>query len=393
MASTLFTGISELHTVSERGVITNGAVITHNGTIQWVGAANEAPAADQAIDCGGRAVLPGWVDSHTHMIFAGDRSQEFAARMAGEDYAAGGIAVTMNATREAGEHALTELLKQRIRDAHAGGTTTIETKTGYGLDTQSEALAARIAAAHVDDVTFLGAHLVPPGADPDTYLDEVCGPMLDAVAPHAQWIDVFCERGAFNEEQSRRVLCAGQARGLKPRVHGNQLGEGSGVQLAVELGAASVDHVNYINAEDIEALASSNTVATVLPACDLSTRQPLAPARTLIDAGVHLAIASNLNPGTSYTSSMNFCVGTAVLQMHLSLEEAIRAGTSGGARALERHDTGNGLDPHRRPAKGTLVEGAAADLHILCSAHAIDLAYRPGMPMTHQTYRAGRRVA
>ena len=393
MASTLFTGISELHTVSERGVITNGAVITHNGTIQWVGAANEAPAADQAIDCGGRAVLPGWVDSHTHMIFAGDRSQEFAARMAGEDYAAGGIAVTMNATREAGEHALTELLKQRIRDAHAGGTTTIETKTGYGLDTQSEALAARIAAAHVDDVTFLGAHLVPPGADPDTYLDEVCGPMLDAVAPHAQWIDVFCERGAFNEEQSRRVLCAGQARGLKPRVHGNQLGEGSGVQLAVELGAASVDHVNYINAEDIEALASSNTVATVLPACDLSTRQPLAPARTLIDAGAHVAIASNLNPGTSYTSSMNFCVGTAVLQMHLSLEEAIRAGTSGGARALERHDTGNGLDPHRRPAKGTLVEGAAADLHILCSAHAIDLAYRPGMPMTHQTYRAGRRVA
>lgn len=393
MSSTLFTGISELHTVSERGVITNGAVITHNGTIQWVGAANEAPAADQEIDCGGRAMLPGWVDSHTHMIFAGDRSQEFAARMAGEDYAAGGIAVTMNATREAGEHALTELLKQRIRDAHAGGTTTIETKTGYGLDTQSEALAARIAAAHVDDVTFLGAHLVPPGADPDTYLDEVCGPMLDAVAPHAQWIDVFCERGAFNEEQSRRVLRAGQARGLKPRVHGNQLGEGSGVQLAVELGAASVDHVNYINAEDIEALASSNTVATVLPACDLSTRQPLAPARTLIDAGVHLAIASNLNPGTSYTSSMNFCVGTAVLQMHLSLEEAIRAGTSGGARALERHDTGNGLDPHRRPAKGTLVEGAAADLHILCSAHAIDLAYRPGMPMTHQTYRAGRRVA
>lgn len=393
MASTLFTGISELHTVSERGVITNGAVITHNGTIQWVGAAKEAPAADQEIDCEGRAVLPGWVDSHTHMIFAGDRSQEFAARMAGEDYAAGGIAVTMNATREAGEHALTELLKQRIRDAHAGGTTTIETKTGYGLDTQSEALAARIAAAHVDDVTFLGAHLVPPGADPDTYLDEVCGPMLDAVAPHAQWIDVFCERGAFNEEQSRRVLRAGQARGLKPRVHGNQLGEGSGVQLAVELGAASVDHVNYINAEDIEALASSNTVATVLPACDLSTRQPLAPARTLIDAGAHVAIASNLNPGTSYTSSMNFCVGTAVLQMHLTLDEAIRAATAGGARALDRHNVGNGLDPHGRPAKGTLVEGAAADLHVLRSSHAIDLAYRPGMPMSHQTYRAGRRVA
>ena len=393
MSSTLFTGISELHTVSERGVINNGAVIIQDGTIQWVGAANEAPAADQAIDCGGRAVLPGWVDSHTHMIFAGDRSQEFAARMAGEDYAAGGIAVTMNATREAGEHALTELLKQRIRDAHAGGTTTIETKTGYGLDTQSEALAARIAAAHVDDVTFLGAHLVPPGADPDAYLDEVCGPMLDAVAPHARWIDVFCERGAFNEEQSRRVLRAGQARGLKPRVHGNQLGEGSGVQLAVELGAASVDHVNYINDEDIDALANSDTVATVLPACDLSTRQPLAPARTLLDAGVHLAIASNLNPGTSYTSSMNFCVGTAVLQMHLSLEEAIRAGTSGGARALERHDTGNGLDPHGRPAKGTLVEGAVADLHVLRSPHAIDLAYRPGMPMSHQTYRAGRRVA
>ncbi|ATZ07224.1 TPA: imidazolonepropionase [Corynebacterium striatum] len=390
--STLFTGISELRTVSDAGTLNDAALVVTDGTISWVGPADKAPAADDAVDLGGRAVLPGWVDSHTHMIFDGDRSAEFEARMGGGTYQAGGIAVTMDATRSAGEERLEALLIDRIAAAHKGGTTTLETKTGYGLNTESEILAAQVASRHVDDVTFLGAHLVPPGAQAESYLDEVVGPMLDGVAPYVQWIDVFCERGAFDEAQSRRVLAAGIERGLGVRVHGNQLGEGPGVALAVELGAASVDHVNYLSDADVEALASSNTVATMLPACDLSTREPLAPGRRLLDAGATVAIASNLNPGTSYTSSMNFCVTTAVLQQHLSLDEAIRAATYGGAQALRRHDVGGGVDAQGRPAKGTIVEGAAGDLHVLDAPSAIHLAYRPGMPMTWRTYVAGKRA-
>lgn len=390
--STLFTGISELRTVSDAGTLNDAALVVTDGTISWVGPADKAPAADDAVDLGGRAVLPGWVDSHTHMIFDGDRSAEFEARMGGGTYQAGGIAVTMDATRSAGEERLEALLIDRIAAAHKGGTTTLETKTGYGLNTESEILAAQVASRHVDDVTFLGAHLVPPGAQAESYLDEVVGPMLDGVAPYVQWIDVFCERGAFDEAQSRRVLAAGIERGLGVRVHGNQLGEGPGVALAVELGATSVDHVNYLSDADVEALASSNTVATMLPAGDLSTREPLAPGRRLLDAGATVAIASNLNPGTSYTSSMNFCVTTAVLQQRLSLDEAIRAATYGGAQALRRHDVGGGVDAQGRPAKGTIVEGAAGDLHVLDAPSAIHLAYRPGMPMTWRTYVAGKRA-
>ena len=386
---TLFSGISELRTVSERGTLNDAAIIAQSGTIAWVGPASEAPAADEKVDLGGRAVLPGWVDSHTHMVFDGDRSAEFEARISGGSYEAGGIAVTMDATRQAGTDRLDKLVADRVAAGRRGGTTTFETKTGYGLNPESEVEAAKVASRHVDDVTFLGAHLVPPGADAEEYLDEVVGPMLEGVAPYVQWIDVFCERGAFNEEQSRRVLEAGKKLGLGLRVHGNQLGEGPGVALAVELGAASVDHVNHLTDEDVELLANSDTVATMLPACDLSTREPLAPGRTLLDAGATLAIASNLNPGTSYTSSMNYCVTTAVLQQHLSVDEAIHAATTGGATALRRHNVGNGLDPQGRPAKGTIVEGAAADLHVLDAPSAVHLAYRPGMPMSYRTFVAG----
>ncbi|AKV59506.1 imidazolonepropionase [Corynebacterium riegelii] len=393
---TFITGISELRTVSELGTIKGASLLIDADVITWVGPTSEAPAeakdADETVDVGGRAVLPGWVDSHTHMVFDGNRAEEFEARMAGESYAAGGIAVTMEATRSAGEERLDKLVAQRVAAGHAGGTTTFETKTGYGLNVASEAEAARVAARHVDEVTFLGAHLVPPGADADEYIEEVVGPMLDAVKDHVQWIDVFCERGAFNEEQSRHVLEAGKALGLGIRVHGNQLGQGPGVKLAVEMGAASVDHVNYISDEDVALLAGSETVATLLPACDLSTREDLAPARRLVEAGVTIAIASNLNPGTSFTSSMNFCVTTAVLQQYLTLDEAIEAATTGGAKALLRHNVGDGKDPHGRPAKGTLVPGAAADLHILDAENAINLAYRPGMPITWQTWVAGKKV-
>ena len=439
MTSTLLTGISELWTldpalddparpgqVTEEQVLREAALVIEDGRVAWTGPAAEAPAADAAEDLGGRAVLPGWVDSHSHLVFDGDLAAEFEARMAGQAYAAGGIGVTTSATRDASDQRLRGLVRARLAEAAAGGTTTMETKTGYGLTLADELRAARLlgglaAAGELDEVTFLGAHLVPGEYDgrdgrPDAedYVDLVAGEMLAAVAPHVRWIDVFCEEGAFDPEQSARVLRAGAAAGLGLRVHGNQLGRSGGVALAVELGAASVDHLNHLSTGDIEALAATAsrpvaaepaasqpagadapvdgspdrfavdaepTVATVLPACDLSTRAPLAPARELLDAGAVLAIASNCNPGTSYTSAMSFCVATAVLQMRLSLAEAVRAATRGGALALRRGDVGH------------LAVGARADLHVLDAPAAIHLAYRPGMPLTHQVRRRGQRIA
>ncbi len=401
--STLITNIAELMTQdAEQRILRDAAVVIDGERIAWIGAAAGAPAADEAVDAAGRALLPGWVDSHTHLIFAGDRTAEFEARMAGESYSAGGIAVTTGATRAASDFDLTRLALGRVAEAVSQGTTYLETKTGYGLDVDNEARSARIASTVADEVTYLGAHLVPAGSDAEEYTDLVCGPMLAAVRPYVQWADVFCERGAFTEDQSRRVLQACRDAGLGLRVHGNQLGEGPGVQLAVEFGAASVDHVNYLAAADVEALAASwsgweagagspasgsrGTVATCLPACDLSTRQPLAPGRELLDAGVQIALASNCNPGTSYTSSMAFCVTTAVLQMRLSVQEAVRAATYGGALALGR-ETGNDADGER--AVGSIAVGHRADLHLLNAPSATHLAYRPGIPLTHAVWRAG----
>lgn len=385
MTAHLFTGISELHTVDAADtVLHDAALIVDDGRIVWVGTESTAPAADRASDLGGRAVLPGWVDSHTHLVFAGDRSAEFESRMAGATYAAGGIATTVDATRSASDDTLASLVADRVAAARRGGTTTLETKTGYGLTVEEEARHARIAAQHADAVTFLGAHLVPAGRDLDDYTAEVVGPMLTAVRDHVQWIDVFVERGAFDEEHARAVLQAGTAAGLGTKVHGNQLGPGPGVGLAVEVGAASVDHVNFVTDDDVERLAGSwqhwdhqvlggqrGTVATLLPACDLSTRMPLAPARRLIDAGAVVALASNLNPGTSYTSSMNFCVGTAILQQRMTLTEAVRAATAHGALALGlEHDV------------GSIEAGKRANVHVLDAPSAIHLAYRIGMPLT-----------
>jgi imidazolonepropionase len=404
--STLITNIAELMTQdAEHRVLKDAAVVIEGERISWIGPSSAAPAADDSVDAGGRALLPGWVDSHTHLIFAGDRTAEFEARMAGESYSAGGIAVTTGATRETGDFDLTRLALGRVAEAVSQGTTYLETKTGYGLDVENEARSARIASTVADEVTYLGAHLVPAGADADAYTDLVCGPMLAAVRPYVSWADVFCEQGAFNEGQSRRVLQACKEAGLGLRVHGNQLGEGPGVQLAVEFGAASVDHVNYLSAADVDALAGSwsgwqgagnglaaggrGTGATCLPACDLSTRQPLAPGRELLDAGVPVALASNCNPGTSYTSSMAFCVTTAVLQMRLSVHEAVRAATYGGALALHR-EVGNDVDGER--AVGSIAVGHRADLHLLNAPSATHLAYRPGIPLTHAVWRAGVRA-
>jgi len=380
----LVTGIAELTTNdAELGRLADAAVLLDGDRIGWVGPASRAPAADQRVDVAGRAALPGWVDSHTHLVFAGDRTAEFAARMAGQPYTAGGIAVTVQATRAADDAELERGLRRHVAEALAQGTTCLETKTGYGLTVHDELRSARLAARHVDEVTFLGAHLVPPGWDTGAYVDLVCGEMLDAVAPHVRWADVFCEAGAFDAEASRAVLTAAARRGLGLRVHGHQLGPGPGVRLAVELGAASVDHCTHLTGADVDALAGSDTVATLLPACDLSTRQPLPDARALLDAGATVALASNCNPGSSYTSSMAFCVATAVLQMRMSVEEAVWAATRGGARALRR-ESGDG-------AVGVLRPGARADLHVLDAPSVTHLAYRPGVPLTHAVWRAGLR--
>ncbi len=386
MTTELLTGIGELTTNDPQregvtGRIHDAAVVIDDGTIAWVGPASEAPAADRRTDLGGRAVLPGWVDSHTHLIFAGDRSEEFEFRMAGHPYQAGGIRTTVRDTTAASDDELRTALAARRGVARAGGTTWLEVKTGYGLDVEQETRLARLAAEVTPDVTFLGAHVVPPGVDADDYVALVTGDMLAAVRPFVRWIDVFCERGAFDAAQSRAVLEAGKAAGLGLRVHGNQLGEGAGVQLAVELGAAAVDHLNFLSPADIAALGSSSTVATLLPACDLSTRAPFPPARELLAAGATLALASNGNPGTSNTTSMAFCVATAVLQMHLTVEEAVWAATAGGALALRRSDQ-----------IGAVVPGHRADLHAIDAPSVSHFAYRPGMDLTYAVWEGGRRV-
>jgi imidazolonepropionase len=361
----------------ELGIVRDAALVIEDGRVAAVERAGVQ--ADQRLDAAGRCVIPGFVDSHTHLLFAGDRSAEFAARMAGAPYEAGGIAVTTEATRSASDEELRELGRARRAEALAAGITHLEIKSGYGLTVESELRLCQLAAELTDDVTFLGAHLVPPEYEgrADDYVALVCDEMLAACAPHSRWIDVFCERGAFDAEQSRAVLAAGRDAGLGLRVHGNQLGPGDGVVVAVEMGAASVDHCTYLSDDDVEALAGSETVATFLPATDFSTRQPYPDARRAIDAGVSVAIATNTNPGSSYTTSMPFCIALAVRECGMTIDEALAAATRGGARALRRDDVGH------------LAPGARADAVVLDAPSYTHLIYRPGVPLTAAVLTGG----
>ncbi len=386
-ASTAITGIGSLVTNDPSlvsadnplGLITDAAVVTDGGRVAWIGPSSKAPATDNRVDAGGRALLPGFVDSHAHLVFAGDRTAEFAARMSGRPYTAGGIRTTVAATRAASDADLAANLTRLLDEALRQGTTTIETKSGYGLTVHDEARALRIAAEHTDEVTYLGAHVVAPeyADDPAGYVALVTGEMLDACAPHARWIDVFCERGAFDGDQARAILEAGVARGLTPRVHANQLTHGPGVRLAVELGAASADHCTHLTDADVAALADGDTVATLLPGAEFSTRAAYPDARRLLDAGVTVALSTDCNPGSSFTTSMPFCVAVAVREMGMTPDEAVRAATYGGARALRRGDV------------GTVSVGARADLHLLDAPSHTHLAYRPGVPLTAAVWRAG----
>ncbi|MBB5870146.1 imidazolonepropionase [Allocatelliglobosispora scoriae] len=375
--SLLITNIGELTTHDpELGTLHDAAIVVGD-TVRWAGPAAKAPDADRVIDARGAAVIPGFVDSHAHLVFAGDRAPEFAARMAGEPYTGGGIRTTMAATRAASDETLRANVERLVQESLRQGTTTMEIKSGYGLNVPDEARSLRIAAEFTTETTYLGAHVTPPGIEPDDYVRLVTGEMLDHCAAHAKWVDVFCERGAFDVDQARAVLTAGIARGLQPRIHANQLTEGGGIRLAVELGCASADHCTHLSASDVDALAGSDTVATLLPGAEFSTRSPYPDARTLLDAGATVALATDCNPGSSYTSSMSFCLALAVREMRMTPAEALWAATAGGARAL------------RRPDIGHLGVGARADLVILDAPSAVHLAYRPGVPLAHTVLHKG----
>jgi imidazolonepropionase len=381
MGSVLFNGIGLLYTADPwREELDDAAVIVNDDRIAWIGRAKDAPEADRRIDVDGRTMIPGFVDSHAHLVFAGDRTAEFAARMAGEPYAAGGIRTTVSATRAATDPQLAANTARLVAEMAAQGTTTVEIKSGYGLSVEDERRSLEIAREFTEDSTFLGAHVVPPGIAPDDYVNLVTGPMLAACAPYAKWVDVFCERGAFDADQAREILGAGQKAGLLARVHANQLGEGPGVRIACEMGAASADHCTHLTDADVRSLADAGVVATLLPGAEFSTRSPYPDARRLIDAGVTVAVATDCNPGSSFTSSMPFCVALAVREMRMTPLEAIRAATRGGAESLRRTDV------------GMLRVGGRADLVVLDAPSYVHLAYRPGVPLVMQVWRGGRRV-
>jgi imidazolonepropionase len=364
------------------GEIENAAVVIENGKISWVGNAKDVQATDELIDAHGMGVIPGFVDSHAHMIFAGDRSKEFEARMNGEKYSAGGIKSTVERTRVASDLELERNMASLIHEMTKSGITTFETKSGYGLTTKDESRALAIAAKHTPETTFLGAHVVPVEfkETPDDYIHLVKTEMLDAALPHSKWIDVFCDVGAFDVDQSREILKAGIAKGLAPRIHANQLSEGGGVQLAVELDCASADHCTHLAAEDIEALAGSNTVATLLPGAEFSTRASYPDAKKLFEAGVTVALATDCNPGSSFTTSMAFCIAVAIRDMGFSPEQALWSATMGGAKALRRKDVG-----------GVSV-GMSADLVLLSAPSFRHLGYRPGVDQVSRVIKNGQTI-
>lgn len=387
MTTRLIANIGELTTndptlgdATPMGRLRDAALVIDEARVLWVGPSAQAPACDEMIDADGAAVVPGFVDSHTHLVFAGERSDEFEARMAGSPYDGGGIARTVEATRAATRFELRTQTAKRARELLAGGVTTMEIKSGYELTLSGEERLLEIAGEFTDEVTFLGAHVVPRefAHDRRAYVALVIDQMLERCAPHARWADVFCERGAFSVDEARQILLEARNMGLGLRVHGNQLADSGGVALALELGAASVDHCTHVNDLDLEALGASNTVATLLPGAEFCTRSAYPSGRRMLDAGVTVALATDCNPGTSYVTSMPFVIALAVREMSMTVDEALWAATRGGARALRRDDVGH------------LGLGARSDVVVLDAPRAAHLAYRPGGGVVRQTLRASR---
>jgi imidazolonepropionase len=367
------------------GIISDAAIAVRDGKVSWIGSRSDVKTGDyqSVLSAKGKTVIPGFVDSHNHMVFAGDRAAEFSARMQGQPYAAGGINYTVEQTRSASDEELRKNVASLVIEGLTSGTTTVEIKSGYGLSIADEQRSLKIAREFTDETTFLGAHVVPAEFKnaPEDYVAMVCGPMLEAVAPHAKWIDVFCDRGAFTPDQTRQILKAGIAKGLLPRLHANQLEPGEGIKVGVELGAASVDHISHFNDSDIAALANSKTVATFLPGAEFSTRSKYPDARPILEAGISVAIASDCNPGSSYTTNMPLMIALAVREMFFTPEQALWSATKGGALALRRDDVGH------------LGVGAKANFAVLSSNSYLHLAYRPGVNLIEQVWRNGNQVS
>ena len=350
------------------GRLRDAAMVVDESRVLWVGLNSHAPEADEVLDVEGAAVTPGFVDSHTHLVFAGERSDEFEARMAGEVYDGGGIVRTVAATRGASRAELVSASHARVAALRRSGVTTVEVKSGYDLTVEGEARLLDVAGTITTETTFLGAHVVAPeyAKDRDAYVALVAGAMLERCAPLARWADVFCDRGAFSVDEARTILLAARAAGLGLRLHGQQLGFTGGVALAAELKAASVDHCTYVSDDDLDALRASGTVATLLPGAEFATRAPYPSGRRFLDAGVTVAIATDCNPGTSYLTSMPLAMALAVREMGLSVDEALYGATRGGATALAREDLGH------------LGVGARADFLVLDAPRAAHLVYRLG---------------
>ena len=384
----LYSGIESLVTndlALDKGILgelEQAAFIEQDGQIVWVGASKDAPDADTEVNLEGKSVIPGFVDSHAHLVFAGDRAKEFEARMSGKKYSASGIMTTVHATRAASDEQLDENIATRAIEMYRSGITTFETKSGYGLNVADELRSVRLAVQHTEDVTFMGAHVVPEEFKNkrDEYVSLVMGEMLESCAPYSRWIDVFCDQGAFDYQESKAILEAGIAQGLLPRIHANQLAQGRGVELAVELGCASADHCTHLSSKDLELLASSNTVATLLPGAEFSTRAEYPDAKRLWDAGVSVALATDCNPGSSYTTSMPFCIAVAVRDMYFTPEQALWSATMGGAKALQREDV------------GMLAVGKSADFVILDAPSFRHIAYRPGVDLIQETVISGTSI-
>jgi imidazolonepropionase len=387
MGTLVVNNISELTTndptlgdESPLGRLFNAALLVDESQVLWVGPSDEAPDADESIDAAGRAIIPGFVDSHTHLVFAGERSDEFEARMAGVHYDGGGITRTVEATRAASLDDLVDGARKRVYELLAGGVTTVEIKSGYELTLDGESRELDVARRFSDEVTWLGAHVVPLEfrSDRSSYLRLLTGPMLEECAPKAKWADVFCDRGAFSVEEAREVLEAARDAGLALRLHANQLAHSGAIALAVELDCASVDHCTYLEDSDIDLLSASATVATLLPGAEFSTRSSYPSARRLLDAGVTVALATDCNPGSSYITSMAFVIALAVREMAMSVDEALWSATMGGALALRRGDVGH------------LGLGARSDFALLDAPRAAHLAYRPGGNLVARTHRSTR---